>query len=70
RPTPAAASGLPDVPSPVPEATPRRTRPRGADLIISAGDNVYHHGRFNEYLSRFFPIYQAQTAHPDRRLPT
>lgn len=40
-------------------------RPRGADLIISAGDNVYHHGRFNEYLSRFFPIYQAQTDSPE-----
>ncbi len=36
----------------------RHSKPRGADLIVSTGDVVYHHGRFNEYLSRFFPVYQ------------
>ncbi|MBI5173635.1 MAG: metallophosphoesterase [Candidatus Melainabacteria bacterium] len=40
-------------------------KPRGADLLIGSGDIVYHHGRFNEYLSRFFPVYQAGKDSPE-----
>lgn len=39
--------------------------PRGAHLVIATGDMVYHHGRYNEYLSRFFPVYQASVTSPE-----
>ncbi len=41
-------------------------KPQGADIIISAGDVVYQHGRYAEYLSKFFAVYQAENASPDK----
>lgn len=39
-------------------------KPRGADLMLCTGDIVYQHGRYAEYLSRFFPVYQTETPNP------
>jgi 3',5'-cyclic AMP phosphodiesterase CpdA len=39
-------------------------KPQGADLLVSTGDLVYHHGRFAENLSKFFAIYQNR--HPSK----
>lgn len=32
------------------------------DLVIMAGDVTYKYGRFSEYLERFFPVYNADSA--------
>jgi len=37
----------------------------GAELVFSTGDVVYQNGRYSEYLSKFFPIYQPQQEGPD-----
>lgn len=39
-------------------------KPQGADLVVSTGDVVYQHGRWAEYLSKYFTVYQNR--HPDR----
>jgi hypothetical protein len=41
-------------------------KPQGADLLVMSGDIVYQHGRFAEYLSKFFSVYQSDVAAPDR----
>ncbi|CAN5251051.1 hypothetical protein BH11CYA1_BH11CYA1_46480 [soil metagenome] len=41
-------------------------KPQGADLIVTTGDVVYQHGRFAEYLSKFFSVYQSDVAASDR----
>ncbi|MBU6453055.1 MAG: metallophosphoesterase [Cyanobacteria bacterium REEB67] len=38
---------------------------RGAELIISTGDVVYQNGRYSEYLSKFFAVYQPSKNDPD-----
>ncbi|MBS1991468.1 MAG: metallophosphoesterase [Cyanobacteria bacterium SZAS LIN-2] len=38
---------------------------RGAELVISTGDVVYQNGRYSEYLSKFFAVYQPQKEGPD-----
>lgn len=32
----------------------------GADLVMITGDIVYHHGTVSEYMSHFFPVYNAE----------
>lgn len=56
-----AASSFADVTATIPFV-----KPQGADLIVSAGDIVYQHGRFAEYLSKFFSVYQSDVNAPDR----
>lgn len=41
------------------------SRPQGADLLVTTGDIVYQHGRFSEYLSKFFAVYQSEKVSPD-----
>jgi acid phosphatase type 7 len=41
------------------------TKPQGADLIVATGDIVYNSGRYSEYLSKFFSVYNAEKAGPD-----
>ena len=36
----------------------------GAELILSMGDVVYQNGRFSEYLSKFFAVYQPRKEGP------
>ena len=37
----------------------------GAQLILSMGDVTYQNGRFSEYLSKFFAVYQPSVEGPD-----
>jgi hypothetical protein len=37
----------------------------GAELVLSTGDVVYQNGRYSEYLSKFFAVYQPQLEGPD-----
>jgi hypothetical protein len=37
----------------------------GAELVFSTGDVVYQNGRYSEYLSKFFAVYQPQIEGPD-----
>lgn len=41
------------------------TKPQGADLLVATGDIVYQSGRYSEYLSKFFSVYNAERAAPD-----
>ncbi len=43
-----------------------RERP---DLLVVTGDIVYSRGRISEYATRFFPVYNADDASPDRGAP-
>jgi hypothetical protein len=40
-------------------------KPQGADMIATTGDIVYQHGRYAEYLSKFFAVYQSEVNSPD-----
>jgi acid phosphatase type 7 len=40
-------------------------RKHGAELILSTGDVVYQNGRYSEYLSKFFAVYQPTKDAPD-----
>ncbi len=37
----------------------------GAEIVFSTGDVVYQNGRYSEYLSKFFAVYQPQQEGPD-----
>ncbi len=39
------------------------------DLVVFAGDLVYEDGRVSEYIDKFFPVYNAETASPDTGAP-
>jgi hypothetical protein len=39
------------------------------DLLVVTGDIVYSRGRISEYAERFFPVYNADDASPDRGAP-
>jgi predicted MPP superfamily phosphohydrolase len=39
------------------------------DFIICGGDVVYTHGLLSEYLEKFFPVYNAETANPTEGAP-
>ncbi|HEY9683475.1 MAG TPA: metallophosphoesterase [Drouetiella sp.] len=39
------------------------------DLIVVPGDIVYQYGLLREYTSKFFPVYNAEEAHPDVGAP-
>ena len=39
------------------------------DLIVDTGDIVYERGRLSEYREKFFPVYNADTADPEKGAP-
>lgn len=46
-----------------------RTAQQSPDAVIVLGDIAYGRGRASEYLSRYFPIYNADTADPTQGAP-
>lgn len=40
-------------------------KPQGADLIVATGDIVYNSGRYSEYLSKFFSVYNPDKDSPE-----